>query len=61
MEMMGKKMAMFPADNMNGKKVSGALVQGQMHKPSADGAKLYFNAILTCLVLLERLKLQAGK
>ncbi len=41
-EMMGMKMAMFPADNMNGK-VSGALVESAMHKPSADGAKIYFN------------------
>ena len=41
-EMMGMKMAMFPSENMNGK-VSGALVESQMHKPSADGAKIYFN------------------
>lgn len=42
MEMMGMKMAMFPMENMNGK-VSGSLVEGPMHKPSADGAKIYFN------------------
>lgn len=41
-EMMGMKMAFFPAENMNGK-VSGGLVQGDMHKPSADGVKIYFN------------------
>jgi predicted enzyme related to lactoylglutathione lyase len=41
-EMMGMKMAFFPTDDMNGK-VSGGLVQGQMHKPSADGAKIYLN------------------
>lgn len=41
-EMMGMKMAFFPAENMNGK-VSGGLVEGPMHKPSADGAKIYFN------------------
>ena len=42
MEMMGMKMAFFPAEPMNGK-VSGGLVQGDMHKPSADGVKIYFN------------------
>lgn len=42
-EMMGMKMAFFPADGMNGK-VGGGLVQGPMHKPSADGAKVYLNA-----------------
>ncbi|MDB5132393.1 MAG: Glyoxalase-like domain protein [Mucilaginibacter sp.] len=42
-EMMGMKMAFFPMENMNGK-VSGSLVQGPYHKPSADGAKIYFNA-----------------
>ncbi len=42
-EMMGMKMAFFPAEDMNGK-VSGGLVEGPMHKPSTDGAKLYLNA-----------------
>src|ERR1700722_6884280 len=41
-EMMGMQMAFFPTENMNGK-VSGALVQGPMHKPSMDGTKIYFN------------------
>ncbi len=41
MEMMGMKMAMFPYDPMSGK-LSGALVQSDMHKPSADGAKDLF-------------------
>jgi predicted enzyme related to lactoylglutathione lyase len=41
-EMMGMKMAFFPSENMSGK-VSGGLVQGPMHKPSLDGAKIYFN------------------
>jgi len=40
-EMMGMQMAFFPGD-MTGK-VSGGLVQGPMHKPSADGAKIYLN------------------
>jgi len=42
-EMMGMKMAFFPYEDMNGK-VSGGLVQGPYHKPSADGAKIYLNA-----------------
>ncbi len=42
-EMMGMQMAFFPAEDMNGK-VSGSLVQGPMHKPSQDGAKIYLNA-----------------
>jgi predicted enzyme related to lactoylglutathione lyase len=43
MEMMGMKMAFFPVDDMQSK-VGGGLVQGPMHKPSADGAKIYLNA-----------------
>ena len=42
-EMMGMKMAFFPADGMNGK-VGGGLVEGPYHKPGADGAKIYLNA-----------------
>jgi uncharacterized protein len=42
-EMNGQQMAFFPAEDMNGK-VSGALAQGPMHKPSQDGAKIYLNA-----------------
>jgi uncharacterized protein len=41
-EMMGRKMAYFPSENMNGK-VSGALVESSMHQPGADGAKIYLN------------------
>ncbi|MEO7309599.1 MAG: VOC family protein [Chitinophagaceae bacterium] len=40
-EMMGMQMAFFPAD-MNGK-VSGAVVQGPMHKAGNDGIKIYLN------------------
>src|ERR1700741_1274400 len=42
-EMMGMTMAFFPSEPGNGK-ASGALVQSQMHKPSADGALVYLNA-----------------
>jgi predicted enzyme related to lactoylglutathione lyase len=41
-EMKGMQVAFFPAENGSGK-VSGALVQGPIHNPSADGAKIYFN------------------
>jgi predicted enzyme related to lactoylglutathione lyase len=41
-ESMGMQMAFFPFENMGGK-VSGGLVQGPMHTPNADGAKIYFN------------------
>ena len=41
-EMMGRKMAYFPSEDMNGK-VSGCIIQSDMNKPSADGAKIYLN------------------
>ena len=41
-ENMGMQMSFFPSADMNGK-VSGALVQGPMHKPSAEGAVVYLN------------------
>ena len=40
--MMGMEMAFFPSEPGNGK-ACGGLVQGPMHKPSADGAKIYLN------------------
>jgi len=42
MEMMGMKMSFFPSDMES--KVGGGLVQGPMHKPSTEGAKVYLNA-----------------
>jgi len=60
-EMMGMKMAMFPgSNNMNGK-VSGALVESQMHKPSADGAKIYFNGNPDLGVALGKVEAAGGK
>ena len=41
-EMMGMKMAFFPAD-MNSGKANGGLVQSDMHKPSMDGTVVYLN------------------
>lgn len=59
-EMMGMKMAMFPMENMNGK-VSGGLVQSPMHKPSADGAKIYFNGNPDLGVALSKIEAAGGK
>ncbi|HEX2617923.1 MAG TPA: VOC family protein [Flavobacteriales bacterium] len=42
-EMMGMKMAFFPADMGNGK-ANGGIVQSDMHKPSMDGTIVYLNA-----------------
>jgi uncharacterized protein len=58
-EMMGMKMAFFPSDPMNGK-VSGGLVEGPMHKPSADGAKVYFNGNPDLNVALGRVEAAGG-
>ena len=58
-EMMGMKMAFFPFE-MNGK-LSGGLVQSQMHKPSADGAKIYFNGNPDLDVALAKIEPAGGK
>jgi predicted enzyme related to lactoylglutathione lyase len=42
-DMMGMQMAFFPSENASGR-VSGALVQSGMHRPSADGVIVYLNA-----------------
>lgn len=59
-EMMGMQMAFFPAEDMNGK-VSGSLVQGPMHKPSADGAKIYFNGNPDLAIALAKIEPAGGK
>jgi predicted enzyme related to lactoylglutathione lyase len=59
-EMMGMKMALFPSEDMNGK-VSGGLVQGPHHKPSADGAKVYLNANPDLSVALGKVEAAGGK
>jgi predicted enzyme related to lactoylglutathione lyase len=59
-EMMGMKMAFFPSENMNGK-VSGGLVQGPMHKPSADGAKVYLNGNPDLSQPLSKVERAGGK
>lgn len=59
-EMMGMKMAAFPADWTSGK-VSGALAQSEMHKPSHDGAIIYLNANPDIQTVLDRIEPAGGK
>ncbi|ASS48641.1 MAG: lactoylglutathione lyase [Candidatus Fluviicola riflensis] len=59
-EMMGMQLASFPAEDTTGK-VSGGLVQGPMHKPSADGAKVYLNGNPDLDNALSRVEAAGGK
>lgn len=59
-EMMGMKMAGFPADMGNGK-ASGALVQSNMHKPSMDGCVIYLNANPEIQTVINRIEKAGGK
>jgi predicted enzyme related to lactoylglutathione lyase len=59
-EMMGMKMTMFPSEDMNGK-VSGALVEGPMHKPSAEGAVIYLNGNPDLANALGKVEAAGGK
>ena len=59
-EMMGMQMAFFPSEDMNSK-VSGSLVQGPMHKPSTDGAKIYLNGNPDLAHALSRVEAAGGK
>ncbi|WP_037576101.1 VOC family protein [Sporocytophaga myxococcoides] len=60
MEMMGMKMAMFPSDSSNGK-VGGALVQSEMHTPSAAGSVVYLNGNPDIQLVLNRIEKSGGK
>ncbi|MDB5272947.1 MAG: Glyoxalase/bleomycin resistance protein/dioxygenase [Chitinophagaceae bacterium] len=60
MEMMGMKMAMFPADDANGK-VGGSLVQSEIHHPSATGAIIYLNANPDLQLVIDRLAKTGSK
>lgn len=59
-EMMGMKMAGFPADMGNGK-ASGALVQSAQHKPSMDGCVIYLNANPQIQPVIDRIEKAKGK
>ena len=54
------KMASFIADDMTGK-VSGALVQSGMHKPSMDGAVIYLNGNPDLDIPLSKIEGSGGK
>jgi uncharacterized protein len=61
MEMAGFEMVFFPSsDNMEGK-VSGALVKGDMHKPSMDGVVVYLNANPDIQGIIDKVKHNGGK
>jgi uncharacterized protein len=58
--MMGMEMAFFPYEPGSGK-VSGALVQGPMHKPSGDGVKVYLNGNPDLSKVLGKIEKAGGK
>lgn len=58
--MMGMEMAFFPSEPGNGK-ASGGLVQGPMHKPSMDGAKIYLNGNPDLDIALSKIENAGGK
>ena len=59
-DMNGMKMASFVADDMNGK-VSGALVQSDMHTPSMTGAVIYLNGNPDLEIPLAKVSSAGGK
>lgn len=59
-DMMGMKMTFFPYEPMGGK-LSGGLCQSDMHKPSADGVKIYFNGNPDLGVALSKVEAAGGK
>jgi predicted enzyme related to lactoylglutathione lyase len=58
--MMGMEMAFFPWEQGGGK-LSGGLVKSQMHKPSADGVKVYFNGNPDLSTVLSKVEKAGGK
>jgi len=60
MEMAGTKMALFPYDGTKGT-VGGALVQSEMHTPSATGAVIYLNANPDLDLVFNRIEKAGGK
>jgi predicted enzyme related to lactoylglutathione lyase len=59
-EMMGMKMAGFPAEMGSGK-ANGALAQSPMHKPSMDGCVIYLNANPDIDAVINRIEGAGGK
>ena len=61
MNMMGMDMTFFPASDEPNGKVSGALVKGDMHKPSMDGAVVYLNANPDIQSVIDRIIPNGGQ
>jgi predicted enzyme related to lactoylglutathione lyase len=59
-EMMDSKMAMFPFEPGSGK-ASGAIVEGEHHKPSGEGTFVYLNANPAMDNVLARVEAAGGK
>ena len=59
-EMMGMKMAGFPAEMGSGK-AYGGLCQSEFHKPSQDGALIYLNANPSIQTVIDRIDAAGGK
>jgi predicted enzyme related to lactoylglutathione lyase len=59
-EMMGMKMAGFPADMGSGK-ANGGLAQSAMHKPSMEGVVIYLNANPDISAVVNRIEGAGGK
>jgi|SRR6185312_3996222 len=59
-EMMGMKMASFPAEMGNGK-VAGAIAQSPNHKPGMDGAVVYLNANPSIDAVIGKIEQAGGK
>ena len=60
MEMMGMQMAFFPAEPDSGK-ASGGICTSPMHKPSADGVKIYLNGNPDLANALSKVEAAGGK
>ncbi len=60
MDMPEIRMRTFPSDPGNGK-LSGAIVKSRMHKPSAEGTLVYFNANPDLSGPLARVEAAGGK
>jgi len=59
-EMMGMKMAFFPAEAGSGK-ANGCIAQSSNHKPSTDGAIVYLNANPSMDGVLKKIEAAGGK
>jgi len=59
-EMMGMQMAFFPWTPGSGK-ANGGLVQSDMHKPSADGVKIYLNCDPDLQQVLDKVAKAGGQ